>query len=298
MKKLLVLLVSAALVLSMAAVSFAAATVKGDFRYDMYQDESSLSGDESWAQTDLRLNVAGDLSDSLSASATFQLKHGKDGVQGTSNQWDMNEYFVTYKEAWGSVKAGYYEYKFTPSRLLLKSAGKHVWDKVDVLVAGTFKTPVEGLTADVMVQPYAQKGINSDAYGVSVAYNTANWGAKATYADFKNDQDLTAIDAYYMINDTMKVFVDAVDYSGNDAGTVYDGLDPVIGFSWDKIAGSKVFAGIEYAINARNDGLATEFNEYTINVKYAFNNKTGLEIEHYQVADSQLKDIVRLRYQF
>ena len=306
MKKFLVLLVSAALVFSMAAVSMAA-NVKGDFRYEMVQDESVEAGkDESYPVADLRVTVEGKISDTVSATGVFQLK--RDGSEGygkfKATSFDMNEYYVTYTQDWGSVKAGMYEYKFTPSRVLLKSASKHVWDKVDVMAATTIKLPVEGLTADVLFQPYASKNIDDGSYGVSVAYNAEKWGVKGTYADFGKltDTDLMALDVYYNINDDMKVFLLGVDYSGNkgNAGDKYqDGFDPVIGFSWNKIAGTSLFAAIEYAINSRYDGVsAKEFNEYTVNVKYKFNNKVGLEIEHYLAAKDKNKDIVRLRYQF
>ncbi|HYH04350.1 MAG TPA: porin [Bacillota bacterium] len=304
MKKFLVLLVSAALVFSMAAVSMAA-NVKGDFRYEMIEDETKADGkttDQSYGWTDLRFTVEGAVSDSVTATGVFQLK--KNEKNGGTSTFDTNEYYVTYKQAWGSVKAGSYEYKFTPSRVLLKSAGKHVWDKVDVMIATTFNTPVEGLTADVLYQPYSQKEGDDSAYGLSAAYNTEKWGVKGTFADFgkKNDTDLNAIDAYYNINDTMKVFVLGVDYSGykgNKGDQYQDGFDTVLGFSWDKIAGTSLFAGVEYAINPRFDGdSAKEFNEYTVNVKYKFNNKVGLEIEHYLAAKDKNKDIFRLRYQF
>jgi methionine-rich copper-binding protein CopC len=293
MKKLLVVLLSAALVLSLAAVSMAA-NVKGDFRYEMYEDETVA--DHSYAVTDLRVTVEGAISDSVSATGVFQLKHDPTNTDSTKRvTWDTNEYYVTYKQSWGSVKAGSYEYKFTPSRILLKSDGYHVWKKVDVLIATTINTPVEGLTADILWQPYAQATADEGNYGLTVAYKGENWGLQGSYASFKENNELVALDAYYMINDTMKVFVLGVD---SDAGAVNDSFDPVVGFSWDKIAGSKWFAGIEYALDARNEGLASEFTEYTINVKYKFNNKVGLEIEHYQAGHDQLKDIFRMRYQF
>lgn len=317
MKKLLVVLLSAAMVLSLAAVSMAAGTVKGDFRYDMYQDESN-SADESYAISDMRLIFEGNISDSVSALFNYQIQHtNKKGDGNSETSADWNEYYITYKESWGSVKAGYYEYKFTPDRAILKSGQYHVWQKSDVMAAFTFNTPIEGLTADVLFQPYAQYKQYYDrddgSYGVSVAYDAEKWGVKATYADFghsrdnNDDNDLYAIDIHYNINDTMKVFALGVDYSENDkdkATSRYnkwgiDGFDPVLGFSWDKIAGTTLFAAIEYAINPRfEDNDAQEFDEYTINLKYKFTDKTAFELEHYQVAKDQTKDIFRLRYQF
>lgn len=316
MKKFLVVLMAAMMVFSLAAVSMAA-TIDGDFRYDMYQDETKGDDDNSYATTDLRLKVAGNLSDSLSATGVFQLKH--DGAKANATSWDMNEYFVTYKESWGSVKAGYYEYKFTPSRALLKSGQKHVWDKVDVLIATTINIPVvNGLTADVLFQPYAQKVQDDGAYGLSIAYAADSWGARVSYADFKmgdakvanaDDADLMAIDVYYNINEDMTVFVNAVDYASNDkdntavADSVYakngiDGIDPVVGFKWSNIAGTKLSATAEYAINPRFEDTDAEFNEYALGLKYKFTNNTGLEIEHNFAADDTNKTLARLRYQF
>lgn len=323
MKKLLVVLLAAMMVLSVAAVSMAA-NVKGDFRYEMYEDETKA--DNSYPITDLRFTVDGAVSDSVTATGVFQLKHDNNtaSIDGkTASSFDMNEYYVTYKESWGGVKAGFYEYKFTPSRALLKSGQYHVWQKVDVMAATTINLPVDGLTADFLLQPYQQKGADDGAYGVSVAYNADLFGVKVSYADFlmpdgvgpNDDENLMAIDAYYKINDTMKVFLCAVDYSGNDKteGAAYakygiDGIDPVIGFSADKIAGTNLFAAVEYAINPRYEDITVggkniEYNEYTINIKYAFTNKTALEIEHYRTFDTSAvkeadKTIYRLRYQF
>lgn len=314
MKKLLVVLMAAMMVLSVAAVSMAA-NVKGDFRYEMYQDETST--DESYPVTDLRFTVEGKLSDTLSATGVFQLKHDNSPKAITDSKtttFDMNEYYVTYKESWGSVKAGYYEYKFTPSRALLKSGHYHVWPKVDVLAAATFNLPVEGLSVDFLLQPYQQKQQDDGAYGLAVDYKNDSFGVKVSYADFllpdgvgpNDDETLMAIDAYYNITKDMKVFVCAVDYSSNDKteGKAYtkegiDGIDPVIGFSWNKIAGTSLFAAVEYAINPRfEDDPAKEYDEYTVNLKYQFTNKTGLEIEHYRTAKDTDKTIYRLRYQF
>lgn len=303
MKKWLVFLVSAALVLSLAAVSMAAVTVKGDFRYEFTQDESKTKK-STFPVSDLRFSLEGPISESVTAYGLFQLKHDGTDIDTGKNttSFDLNEYYVTYKKDWGSVKAGYYEYKFTPSRVLLKSGNKHVWDKTDVLIASTFKTPVDGFTFDFLYQPYAQNVQDDGSYGLSFAYNATNFGVKFTYADFKKfnsaEKDLFAWDFYYMLNDTMKLFADAVDYSENKATSKISGIDPVVGFAWDKIGGSGLYGAVEYALNARNENLSSEFNEYTINLKYKFTDKTGLEIEHYQVAKDQTKDVFRLRYQF
>jgi hypothetical protein len=311
MKKLLVLFLSAALVLSLAAVSLAAVTVNGDFRYNMYQDESA--SDESYAETDLRVRVTGDLSDTVKATANFKWKRGtsvtyNDYYDSTTTTYknasnvntDLDEFYATWKPEWGTAKMGYYEYKFTPSRVELKSGGYHVWNKADALFE--VNIPVaEGFTVDAICQPYKNDKADDGAYGLAVNYAAENWGAKVSYADFKNDAygDLTAIDAYYMIDENKKVFVDAVDYSENNGTGKYDdGFDPVIGFAWSNIADTKLYASLEYAITPRYKDQAAEYDEYILKAAYKLANNIGLEFYHYVVGDSKTKEMFRIRYQF
>ncbi|MTI60460.1 MAG: porin [Firmicutes bacterium] len=319
MKKIFVLLISTVLVFSMSLVSLGAPTIKGDFRYDMYNDESKEDDEQSFATADLRISVQDNLSDSLSAFAKFRARHQKNN---DDTDFDINEYYATYKRPWGSVKAGYYEYKFTPSRVLLKSGYYHVWPKVDVMAATSFNTPINGLTFDLMFQPYAQKEMDDGAYGLSTSYNADKWGIKLSYADLKkadeavfavddsaDDADVFAFDIYYTPIKGMKFFVDAVDYSSNDesnadiADSVYDdngidGLDPVLGFQWKAIGGSKIDFSMEYALNSRFEDTDEEYDGSAIGAKYHLSKQTSLEFEHYVIGDDQTKNMLRLRYKF
>jgi hypothetical protein len=299
MKKLLVLFLSGILVFSLAAAALAEVIVNGDFRYNMYEDEDPTVGDDSYAETDLRLRVTGDLSETV--KATVNLKW----VQDTNDDSDealkntiIDEFYATWKPNWGTLKMGHYEYKFTPSRVELKSGGYHVWKKCDELFE--VNVPVaEGFTIDGVVQPYAENDAGSGAYGVAVNYQAENWGTKVSYADFKNDLDLTALDVYYMLNEDVKLFVNAVDYSGNDGTDKYDdGFDPVIGFAWSNIADTKLFASVEYAIEPRKKDTADEYDEYVVKAAYKLSNNIGLEFYHYIIGDSLTKDMLRIRYQF
>jgi hypothetical protein len=300
MKKLLVLFLSAALVLSLAAVSLAAVTVNGDFRYNMYENEDPALTDESYGETDLRVRVTGDLSETV--KATVNLKWVQDSKTSGDNVADtqIDEFYAIMTESWGTVKMGHYEYKFTPSRVELKSGGYHVWKKCDTLFE--VDVPVaEGFTVEGVFQPYGENDADDGAYGVAVNYKAENWGAKVSYADFKQDLDLTAIDVYYMINEDMKVFVDAVDYSENEVSStcVYDdGFDPVIGFAWSNIADTPLYASVEYAITPRNKDESNEYDEYVVKAAYKLSNNIGLEFYHYVIGDSLTKDMFRLRYQF
>jgi hypothetical protein len=310
MKKFLVLFVSAALVFSLAAVSMAAVTVNGDFRYNMYDDESQGDKDNTYSETDLRIRVTGDLSDTVKATANMKFKRSTaegfdytDG-KGANINTSLDEFYATWKPEWGTVKMGYYEFKFTPSRVELKSGGYHVWNKADALFEADIPVVgVDGLTATVLCQPYKNDKADDGAYGMALNYKADNWGAQVSYADFKNDAygDLTAIDAYYMINENMKVFVDAVDYSENEVSStcVYDdGFDPVIGFAWSNIAETPLYASIEYAITPRNKDQANEYDEYIVKAAYKLSNNIGLEFYHYVVGDDQNKDMFRIRYRF
>jgi hypothetical protein len=325
MKKLLVLGLSAAMLFGVAAVSMAAATINGDFRYNMYEDESA--SDNSYADTDLRLRVTGDLSDTVQATANLRwVQDSLTSGDGVSSKLD--EFLVTAKEPWGTVKMGHYEYKFTPSRVELKSGHYHVWEKSDA----TFEVDIpvaEGLTFDAIVQPYAENAQDDGAYGVALNYKAEKWGAKFTYANFlgdttadkiytgDDDNNLMAFDVYYNLNADMTVFVAAVDFSANDKkystvagggcnskGNFYDqygidGIDPVIGFKYNNVAGVKNwFASAEYAINQRYEDSDDEYNEYFLKTTYKLVNGIGLELFYCPVGDGLDKTQLRLRYQF
>jgi hypothetical protein len=318
MKKLLVFFLSGILVFSLAAAALAEVTVNGDFRYDMYDDESKGDDDNTYGVTDLRIRFTGDLSDTVKTSANLKW------VQDTNNSGDtvttsLDEFYVIGKESWGAWKTGHYEYKFTPSRVELKSGHYHVWEKTDTLFE--VNIPVaEGFTVDAMVQPYAENAQDDGAWGVAVNYTAEKWGAKVTYADFllessdyagSDKNEIMACDVYYKINDDMTVYVAAVDFSANDQSyytggdtTFYDkygidGIDPVIGFKWNNVVGiPNWFASAEYAINKRYEDLSNEYTEYFLKTTYKFSNGVGLEIFYCPVGDDQDKTQVRLRYQF
>jgi len=327
MKKLLVLFASAALVLSTAAVSLAAVTVGGEYKYDMYQDESVTGvNDQSYPKHELLYKISGNVSDTVFANAEFLFKHGSSGAKDfeTSQKWtsEVDAFYATAKYSWGTGKMGYYEYKYTPDRQELKSGHKHVFPKTDA----TFEVNVpvgEGFTVDGVVAPYKSDSSDDGAYALAVNYKAENWGAKVTYADFAYDTfgDLTAFDVYYMLNEDMKLFVAAVDYSENDKNTKLitdskkgttqyqnngiDGIDPVLGFVWDKIGGLKLKASVEYAINKRFDGVTTstdptknEYTEYVLKAEYTLTNNISVTAYHFIKGDSCTQDKLRLKFVF
>jgi hypothetical protein len=113
------------------------------------------------------------------------------------------------------------------------------------------------------------------------------------------DRDVKAIDAYYMVNDDMKVFVDAVDYSEVNTAKYDDGFDPVVGIAWSNIADTKINASFEYALDSRTDTATNDdYNEYVLKASYKLQNNIGLEFYHYVVGDGKNKEKFRIRYQF
>jgi hypothetical protein len=297
MKKLLVLFVSAALVFSLAAVSLAAAMVTGDFKYNIYEDDSTtVNGSHHYADTDLYVRVSGDLSDSVYATGNFEFKRVSDGTFTTA----IDEFYATMKEDWGTAKMGYYEYEFTPSRVNLSSANFKVLPACDA----TFEVNIslaEGVTLDGVVEPLKNSDGTADdgTYGVALNYKTKNWGAKVSYFDLKLDRDVKTIDIYYMVNDNVKVFADAVDYSEVDLTKYDDGFDPIIGIAWSNVADTPLYLAFEYALNARTDSSTGEdYQDYYTTAKYQLSNKIGLELYHEINGDDKTKDKFRIRYQF
>lgn len=314
MKKVLVLLVGAALVLSLAAVSMAEVTVKGDFRYDMYDDEGRADKDgnpldNTYGVTDLRLRFTGDLSDTVQATVNFKWVQDSETSSDATGGASIDEFKVTGKQSWGTWTMGHFEYKFTPSREELKSGGYHVWQKADALFLVNVPAGDSGFSVDAMVQPYSENKVDDGAYGVALNYGVEKWGMRLSYADFLSElsngdgMDLMALDVHYNMNDDMLVYVAAVDYSANDEDiTEYngiDGIDPVIGFKVKNLAGvERWFASAEYAINKRYDGTDDEWTAYFLKTTYKLNNGVGLELYYCPVDEDNNKTQLRLRYQF
>lgn len=328
MKKLLVLLVGAALVLSLAAVSMAV-EIKGDFRYDMFNEEGRTdddgSPDETYSKTDLRLRFTQDLSDTVNVTANFKFADGGSGKEGKESKdslsTSLDEFLVTGKQGWGTWYTGRFEYKFTPSRVELKSGHYHVWEKSDGLVVLNVPVGDSGFSVDAIVQPFAGNAQADGAYGVALNYGAEKWGAKLSYADFLHDDakytngdsnTLLAADVFYKATDNVTLFVAAVDWSANDEKyytgadtTIYDdngidGIDPVIGVKWNNAFGvERLFTSAEYAFNKRFDGDdAREYTEYFLKAAYKLNNGVGVELFYNPINDDDAKTQLRLRYQF
>lgn len=303
MKKLLVLLVGAALVLSLAAVSMAV-EIKGDFRYDMFNEEGRTdddgSPDETYSKTDLRLRFTQDLSDTVNVTANFKFADGGSGKEGKESKdslsTSLDEFLVTGKQGWGTWYTGRFEYKFTPSRVELKSGHYHVWEKSDGLVVLNVPVGDSGFSVDAIVQPFAGNAQADGAYGVALNYGAEKWGAKLTYADFLYEKGntyklddtgapttevdkygytygdsntLLAADVFYKATDNVTLFVAAVDWSANDEKySTNSGLRNKNGNNYDKngIDGIDPVIGVKW-----NNAFGVE--RLFTSAEYAFNKR-------------------------
>jgi hypothetical protein len=269
MKKLLVVFLSAVMVLAFAAVSMAAATVEGDWRAEWQDSESS---DLFFKSHDLRLNFKGKVSDSVDAYMQYTF--------GTATA--LKEYYVTFKQDWGKVQAGQWDHKLIPSRVLLKPHGINCINAKNYGTATPkigdmqllFDIPVDAFTFGALVIP----DLTDDemAWDLKFAYKADAWGAEVHFGDYEpanDDSDYISFDVYYNVSDSIKVFLYGID-AGDDLVAWEDNLAPVIGATFSNIAGSKLTASIEYALEETDD-----YTDYGVQLKYAFNNKLALEVE-------------------
>jgi hypothetical protein len=290
MKKLLVLFLSAVMVLSFAAVSMAAATVEGDWRVEWVQDESAANDDLAFKQHDLRLNFKGKVSDTVDAYMQYTF--------GTTEA--LKEYYVTFNQSWGKVMAGQWDYKLVPSRVLIKPQGslncvnaKTSSNKgLQILTEVPF---ADGFTFGFWLVPDLTE--DQMDYDLKLAYKADSFGAEVHYGETNSaldDADYISFDVYYNVVDNIKVFLYGVD-AGDNITTWEDNLAPVVGATFSNIAGSKLTASLELALEETD----VDFTEYALQFKYAFSNKVALEVEYGNLnSDDDTKLVIRPRVKF
>jgi len=287
MKKLLVVLMAAMMVLSIAAVSMAAATVEGDWRAEWVQEDEVNDDNLYFNKYDLRFNIKGKVSDTVDASLQV--------AQEKTKELLMKEYKVNFNQSWGKVTAGSWDHKLFPSRVLLKPHGLNAVK--DSNMQWVFNVPV-GDAAYVglfMVPDLRDDMMDYDLFG---GYKGDGWGVELHYGDKDPSQDdstYIAFDAYYNI-DAFKVFVYGID-PGDDFGGWKDdkgknaGLVPVIGGQYKS---GPITTSLEYALAAKGEGTE-EWNPYGLKFAYGFNNKVTLEVEYTNVWNStEAKDVNKI----
>lgn len=309
MKKLLVLLVSAALVLSMAAVSMAAVNVSADWRAEWVSQDSEDDGDFGFKKYDLRFNFDGKVSDTIDAhlqiayentdgtgTATIDGKSGKVIVDGKNGKVIVKEYWATFKQSWGTFQAGAWDYKLYPSRVLIKPHNQNCINEKSMQFVATVPFP-NGFSIGALVIPDLKD--NKTDWDLKVAYKGSNWGAEVHYGqDEEKDDDYWTYDVYYQITKDIKVFSFGMntDTDGTRGTKKWDDdFAAAIGAQWSKIAGSKLTASLEVGLETAGKGSGNDFTPVAVQLKYEFNNKLNLEVEYTNYSGITEDDVLVIR---
>jgi hypothetical protein len=297
MKKLLVVFLSAVMVLSFAAVSMAAVNVSADWRaeWQILENDTKTTpsyDDLGFGMYDLRFNFDGKVSDSIDAH--LQMTY-------SGNAAAVKEYWATFKQSWGTIQAGTWDYKLIPSRVIIKPHGINCVNEKTMQIVTTI--PVGDFSIGALVIPDTRAGMNMD-WDLKFGYKADAWGAEVHYG--YDDSKLSAknnyysADFYYQITKDLKVFAFAIDTEGALSPKSWnDELAPVIGAQWKNIAGSKLTASLEFGLEEAG-AAGKEFTPWASQLKYSFNNKLALEIEYYNHQDTVENDklIIRPRIAF
>lgn len=299
MKKLLVVLMAAMMVLSMAAASMAAATVSGDWRWEWTMNDGAPATDHfTYSKSDLRFNFNGKVSDSVDAYLQVVINDSAIAIK---------EYKVTFKQSFGTITTGYWDYKLAPSRVLLKAhqALNCVNNKkFQVLAEVPF---ADNFTFGLYFTPFATRTADyQDSYDLKLAYKAESFGAEIHYGNAPaiDDADYIALDFYYDITKDIKATLVAVSVddqgpladSYSDDGATVEGLDVIVGLVWKNIAGSKLTGSLEIDMMENAAGE----NQIAAQFKYGFTNKVNLEVElfgNYKNTDANYY-VVRPRVKF
>lgn|GEM_PF-1177783 len=296
MKKLLVLLVSAALVLSMAAVSMAAVNVSADWRAEWVSQDSQDDGDLGFKKYDLRFNFDGKVSDTIDAHLQIAYDSaaqdsGKDTIGFTTK-----EYWATFKQSWGTLQAGTWDYKLYPSRVLIKPHNQNCINEKSMQFVATVPFP-NGFSIGALVIPDLKD--NKTDWDLKVAYKGSNWGAEVHYGqDEEKDDDYWTYDVYYQFNKNLKVFSFGMNADTDGVrGTKKwdDDFAAAIGAQWSKIAGSKLTASLEVGLETAGKGSGNDFTPVAVQLKYEFNNKLNLEVEYTNYSGITEDDVLVIR---
>ncbi len=279
MKKLLVILMAAVMMFSVAAVSMAAATVEGDVRWEWTKEDGAANEDLKFAKHDLRFNFKGNVSDTVSFYLQYEFAKP-----------EVKEYFLTMNQSWGKVQAGQWDHKLIPSRVIMKPHGINCVngkDSANKSMAWLFDIPVgDAFTFGLWMIPDLTE--DEMDYDLKFAYKADSFGAEVHYGVLENVEkaNYQAFDVYYNVNDSIKVFVNAINVSDEYGATLKapwnDNLAPVIGAVFKNIGGSKLTASLEMGLEDATDPRdGKEYAQLASQIKYAFNNKISLEVEYF-----------------
>ncbi|TCL57445.1 porin-like protein [Hydrogenispora ethanolica] len=309
MKKLLVLFACLALLLSMAAAAMAAIDVKGDFRYELIKNSDKDGESSVYDNADLRLQFSGKASETLEAYVQVRAQSGdKPDKSNTSQNFYADEYYFTFKQPFGTIKWGAFDYKVHPSRVLLKVCDNNIFVERnptmftadiplgDSGVYSGFGYVIDGTSSLVLLD---------DAYDFKLGYKTKLYGVEANYYETNASKasavdSLLALDAWYQVTPTIKVFAFYSDPDYSETVKPFK-AETALGVTWDKIGGSTLKATYEYCVSGREkSGVKWDKDPWALQLIYTFNNKFSFEYElQNKVADGEKTEaILRSRVKF
>jgi hypothetical protein len=273
MKKLLVLLLAAMMVLSVAAVSMAAATVGGEVKLIYATEDKPNTADEAkWTdKAEAKITATTQVSDSVTGFAAFKAANAAQGV-------NLDEYHITIAQDICYFKFGYFGHKLTPSLDIIKAFGSVKELKTNVLAEGTFNI-ADGFTLGV---DYALDGnagnlgdiagVYDGAYVLSLAYAADSFGGAVNFFgnDAKNDgeyKNITALDVWYQPVDMLKAYVAYVDASQKKAAGAKDPKASIIIGAYADFTDA-LYGRFEYNL----EDYKAKSNNYGIKLGYKFAN--------------------------
>lgn len=302
MKKLLVLLVSAMLVLSLAAVSMASVEVTGDFRYVYTLDSAKEDEEELTDGIDLRLEVLGQVSDTVSAYLKLRNQDGGDET------FKADEYFLTFAPDWATFQVGYFDWSLTPSVDIIAANDFDSFPRTDTLftvdvpfgrgfsIGAAFALDGNDFNDDTGEDGITPLGrdVKDGAYDVKLGYANEIFGGEVHYSDTGTDNTTgdyfetnVAVNVWYNPLENLQLFAarnapEYVDDRDVDAETL-------VGFYWNNIAATPFGLRAEYIVTKREVGN-DDFNPYGIRLEYQFTNNLILELEHVNYLDKDVSN--------
>lgn len=284
MKKLLVIALSAMMILSMAAVSMAAnVTVGGEFNYGWGLTVADDKTEDTDAFADSKIGVTAAINDKITGFATFK--------STDFNTTFVDESWVKFNEGFGTVQVGYFGYTVDGDVDIISSLGD-IKNKASVAVSGKIAEPVtvSGYLARFDPNTVTVGDDMTNQYAVSVAYDTASYGAKLNYINSTEDgaEASETLNLYYNLAPA-KVYLD-YEMLPEVAGDSQN--NAVLGALYD---GNKLYGRAEYQV-VKPDGQ----DDANIGFRLGYKIAKGANIEYNScsTAGADAVSSVKLNYVF
>ncbi len=319
MKKLVVLMISIVLILSIASISSAAVTVNTDFRYEYINisgndknQAANGSQAEAYDNADFRIIVDYAPDTNPKYSGHMQLRTQTTGKPTTEQNYNLNsqldfyadEYWINWQKSWGNIRIGNWDWKITPSRVLVKASGNNIFPRsqsslaIDVPLGSVFYTG-----ANYVIDGSSDSKVRDGAYDLKLGFKTQKVGLELHGYDCNTTSGVetgTAWDLWYQAFDSVKFYV-----YGHDVEYTNSDPDPetIFGILFTNLGGVKgAQISLEYGIDKTDPIIFTkEYNQYGLQAIYPFASGWQVEYELTNLymkltsADVETKHLLRLR---